>query len=304
MKGIVFNIQKYSVQDGPGIRTIVFLKGCPLRCKWCSNPESGEMRTQIIFQKKLCLNCGNCIKACPAKAIKEDTKFGKIVAQKLCIRCESCVESCPSGALKQMGKKMTVNEVVAEVEKDNIFYRKTGGGVTLSGGEPFAQAEFAEELLKRLKENRIRTAVETSGYVPWEVYERCKDEVDLFLYDIKHMDANIHKAYTGVSNKRILENLRNLNECGKRVWIRIPLIPEVNMTWENIRETFLMAEKLACVERIELLPYHKYGVGKYEQLGMDYELKNTETPAEEQLETFLKLAGKQFPQTKCIVRYH
>ncbi len=304
MKGIVFNIQKYSVQDGPGIRTIVFLKGCPLRCKWCSNPESGEFCPQIIFQRKLCLDCRSCIVSCPVKAVADDRGYGKVIHKELCLNCGSCVENCPSGALKRIGREMTVEEVISEVEKDSIFYRKTGGGVTLSGGEPFAQAEFVEELLGQLKENRIRTAVETSGYVSRQVLERCKDKVDLFLYDIKHMDEKVHKAYTGVSNRRILDNLKYLNSCGKKIWIRIPLIPRINMEWDNIRRTFKLAEGFACVERVELLPYHRYGVGKYEQLSMDYELKHIKAPMEEELKSLLKMIGEHFPQVKCIIRYH
>lgn len=304
MKGIVFNIQKYSIQDGPGIRTIVFLKGCPLRCKWCSNPESGIPQIQMMFQKKLCINCGACIDACPEKAISEDLKYGKIIDRALCTHCGICERYCPAEALKQAGMEMSIEEVVSEVEKDQIFYRKTGGGVTLSGGEPLMQAEFAAGLLNMLKENRISTAIETAGHVSFEVYEKCLDDVDLFLYDIKHMDPKVHEEYTKASNDRILDNLRRLNERGKRIWIRVPLIPNVNDSYENIHKTFALARELPSVDRIELLPYHNYGAGKYDQLGMEYELKEMKTPQKERVEAMMGRIRKEFPEVENVIRYH
>ena len=304
MKGTIFNIQKYSIQDGPGIRTIVFLKGCPLHCEWCSNPESQNPSVQMAFQRKLCIDCGACVRLCPENAISQDEKYGKYVDENLCRHCGICESNCPAGSWKQIGYEMTVDEVISEIEKDRIFYRKSNGGVTLSGGEPFAQPAFAAELLKKMKEIRLHTAVETAGYVPFSVYEKCLGDIDLFLYDIKHIDSRIHREHTKATNERILNNLQRLDDYGKKIWIRIPLIPGVNDSCENIQKTFALAEKLKTVERVELLPYHDYGVGKYEQLGMEYKLKDMITPSEKKLDELIHFVQNEFPKVKCVIRRH
>lgn len=302
--GIIFNIQRYSIHDGPGIRTIVFLKGCPLRCQWCSNPESGEMSIQMIFSKKLCQDCGVCVQNCTQHAIAYDVEFGKRIEPSKCIRCGRCMENCPARAIQRIGKIVEVKDVVKEVLKDRIFYRKSGGGVTLSGGEPFFQSEFAAELLADLKANRISTAVETTGAVSFEKIMRSTDFVDLYLYDIKHMDSAVHRKYTGLPNEGIMENLLRLNQLGKRIWMRVPLIPQINDSEDNIERVYALANSLESVERVELLPYHEYGVGKYAQLGRTYTLPNLKKPDESKLSALLEIAAQKYPNLSVIVRRH
>lgn len=304
LRGKIFNIQKYSVHDGPGIRTIVFLKGCLLRCKWCSNPESLSGDIQVMFNRNLCIDCGTCLKICKQKAIHKDPQFGKIINYKKCNNCGDCIVNCPKGALKIIGRYVDIEEVLKEVKKDLVFYRKSGGGVTLSGGEPFAQPLFAAGLLHAFKTNRISTAVETAGYVAFESYERCLDDIDLLLYDIKHMDSKTHKRYTGVSNTLIQKNLEKLNSRGKKIWIRVPLISGVNDSFENIREVYRLAESLENVARVELLPYHSYGAGKYAQLGMDYTLEKMDSPSDAHIDDLLKMADEEFRTTMVVVRKH
>lgn len=300
--GTIFNIQKYSIHDGPGIRTIVFLKGCPLRCRWCSNPESGARGMQVIYNRNLCVNCDGCMKSCMPKAICHDETFGRVIDHLRCDLCRECIHSCPGRALKFIGKTVSTEEVIRQVRKDAIFYRKSGGGVTLSGGEPYVQSQFTAELLRRLKQNRISTAVETTGAVPFESIECSMMDVDLFLYDVKHMDAKVHRRYTGVGNENIQENLRKLNERGKHIWIRVPLIAGVNDTLDNMERVFTLAQELECVQRVELLPYHEYGVNKYAQLGMEYELKGMKPPAEAQIDQILNLASDYHDGLQVIVR--
>ena len=302
--GTIFNIQKYSIHDGPGIRTIVFLKGCPLRCQWCSNPESGEPGVQIVFNQNLCVNCGTCLHICGQGAIRKDDHFGRIIDHRVCSMCGKCIRHCPARAFKSVGKIVTIEEVMHEVLKDTVFYRKSGGGVTLSGGEPFEQADFTAELLRRLKQERIPTAVETSGAVSFKNIEPSVDNVDLFLYDIKHSNSEMHRRYTGKDNTRVLENLKELNRLGKRIWVRVPLIANINDDVENMDRVFAMSRHLESVERVELLPYHEYGVGKYAQLGIKYQLEGLKPPTESKIEEILKTAAKLHCGLDVIVRRH
>lgn len=302
--GTIFNIQKYSIHDGPGIRTIVFLKGCPLRCQWCSNPESGEVGLQIVFNQNLCVDCGACLHICRQGAIRKDDRFGQVIDRHACNMCGECVRHCPTRALKSIGKMVTVEEVIHEVLKDTIFYRKSGGGVTLSGGEPFEQADFTAELLRRLKHERVSTAVETCGAVPFKNIEPSIDNVDLFLYDIKHMNSEMHRRYTGKDNTCVLENLKELNRLEKHIWVRVPLIANVNDDAENMDRVFTMCRDLESVERVELLPYHEYGVGKYAQLGIKYQLEGLKPPTESKIEEILEMAAKRHCGLDIIVRKH
>lgn len=268
-EGIVFNIQKYSIHDGPGIRTTVFLKGCPLRCLWCHNPESQSFRPELVFYEKRCIGCGECLKQCKQNAIEEKQN---------CINCGSCAEVCFANAREIAGKRMTVNEVMLEIEKDRIFYESSGGGVTFSGGEPLSQPDFLEELLKRCKKDGFHTVVDTCGFIETENIIKLSPFIDLFLYDLKTMDASKHTAYTGVSNKIILDNLKVISDLGKRIFIRMPIIPGMNDEDKDLEAEADFIKGLHGVEQINLLPYHHIGKEKYKRLNKAYELEHVNEP--------------------------
>lgn len=267
MEGLVFNIQRYSIHDGPGIRTTVFLKGCPLRCIWCQNPEGISFEPELFVNKDRCGGCESCVVVCPQRAIVFYN--GKpITNRKFCRVCGRCVEVCPNQARTIVGRKMSVDEVMEVVEKDRVFYDRSGGGVTLSGGEPLAQPFFTEEILRRCKTAGIDTALDTSGYANWKILARILELVDVILLDLKHIDDRLHRRLTGVSNKRILGNAKRIAEIGKRIWIRVPIIPGYNDAYENMQgiAAFIKTELKGKVEQVNLLPYHKLGEAKYERL--------------------------------------
>jgi len=279
--GIIFNIQRYSIHDGPGIRTTVFLKGCPLNCWWCQNPESQTDKQEMIFWEDRCIGCALCSINCPSGAIS--MKDGKPVTNRNeCIMCGKCSRICPARAREIMGSKVSVDDVIKEVEKDLIFYEESGGGATFSGGEPLSQSEFLGALLDGCKEKKIHTAVDTSGYIPWKILERLNSKIDLFLYDLKIMDDKRHKKYTGVSNNLILENLKKLCLVHHNIFIRFPIIPGINDDDQNIREMgeFLSSLKIA---QINLLPYHFMGIDKYKRLERIYKLADIHSPSKEKL---------------------
>ena len=279
--GIIFNIQRYSIHDGPGIRTTVFLKGCPLNCWWCQNPESQTDKQEMIFWEDRCIGCALCSINCPSGAIS--MKDGKPVTNRNeCIMCGKCSRICPARAREIMGSKVSVDEVIKEIEKDLIFYEESGGGATFSGGEPLSQSEFLGALLDGCKEKKIHTAVDTSGYIPWKILERLNSKIDLFLYDLKIMDDKRHKKYTGVSNNLILENLKKLCLVHHNIFIRFPIIPGINDDDQNIREMgeFLSSLKIA---QINLLPYHFMGIDKYKRLERIYKLADIHSPSKEKL---------------------
>jgi len=279
--GIIFNIQRYSIHDGPGIRTTVFLKGCPLNCWWCQNPESQLSGQEMIFWEDRCISCGACSTICPTGAIQ--IKNGIPVTEKeKCILCGKCIEKCPALAREMIGKKMTAEEVLKEIEKDLVFYEESGGGVTFSGGEPLEQSEFLEELLNDCREKKIHTTVDTSGYISWRILDKISPKVDLFLYDIKIMDNKRHKKYTGVSNEIILENLKKLSSVHHNIFVRFPVIPGINDDYQNIKRTgeFLSSLKIA---QVNLLPYHYIGIDKYRRLKRTYKLATTQPLSEEKL---------------------
>ena len=275
IKGLIFNIQGYSIHDGPGIRTTVFMKGCPLRCKWCSNPESMNYFPEIIYIKGKCVKCYRCVEICPYDAISIPKKGEFIrINRKVCMDCREhlCAKACYQGALEISGNYMTVEELLQEVIKDSLFYRNSGGGVTLSGGEALTQYEFALQFFKGCREKGIHTVLDTSGYAPWKTMRGILNYTDIVYFDIKHMDPAVHKKLTGKSNKHILKNLEETVKLAKvPVIIRIPVIPGHNDSKENMEDTAKFVKKLG-VKEVNLLSYHRLGMGKYTGLGRKYPL--------------------------------
>jgi pyruvate formate lyase activating enzyme len=271
MKGIVFNIQKFSIHDGPGVRTTVFLKGCPLRCRWCSNPESQLSRVQIMYHSDNCMHCRKCVGTCPAKAITE-AEDGRIhIDFNKCTGCLTCVQGCPGRALTNEGEYKTIDEVVDVCMQDIDFYEESGGGVTISGGEGMMQPDFVEALILRLKENGIHTATETTGCVGEEVFHRLAPLFDLLLFDMKHYDSEKHKTGTGAGNELILKNLRWAQKMGLNILPRIPVIPTFNSEMPDAEGMAKLLHDIGLT-RVQLLPFHQMGERKYEFLNRDYEL--------------------------------
>lgn len=291
--GMIFNIQKFSINDGPGIRTVVFLKGCPLKCEWCSNPESQEPRLQILWDEKKCLHCNTCVMSCPTLAVKNFDGEIKI-NHKLCSGagvCSErgiCIERCPAHALKAEGEKKSVEEVLKVVLQDLPFYEESGGGVTLSGGEATMQSEFAIELLKALKAEKIHTAIETTGFTSPAIFERVIEYLDLLLFDIKHWDEEKHKEKTGVSNIPILRNMKHAIEIGKEVLPRLPVIPGYNDSIDDAKG-FVRRLNEVGAKRVQLLPFHNFGENKYHMLGKKYSYADVKALHPEDLEDFRKI---------------
>jgi pyruvate formate lyase activating enzyme len=280
-KGIIYNIMKYSIHDGPGIRTTVFLKGCPLDCWWCHNPESQNSQIETMEFPERCIGCKECIKACKLGIMGKN--ISKENFKKICNLCGKCIDVCYALAREMIGKEMTTFEVMEEIKKDSIFYSESGGGATFSGGEPLMQKDFLEDLLRECKKNSIHTALDTSGYGPIRDLLDIAKLTDLFLYDIKLMDNGKHVKYTGVPNKLILDNLRELSKLHSNIIIRIPVIPGVNDDGENILATGELAVSLG-IKEINLLPFHRAGTEKYKKLNMEHKLKDLNSPKEAAIE--------------------
>ncbi|MFX0023063.1 MAG: glycyl-radical enzyme activating protein [Candidatus Hermodarchaeota archaeon] len=286
-EGIIFNIQRYSIHDGPGIRTTVFLKGCPLRCKWCSNPESINPFPELFLRKDRCDHCEQCIEACVPNAIFFDNDLIQINRNQ-CNLCMECITICPLDVIQRTGKRISVQEVITEVLKDELFYNNSGGGVTISGGEPLYQCEFILNLLKKFKEKSLHTTLDTTGYAKGEDFEKVLPYTDLLLFDIKHLDSEIHKKATGVPNEIILDNFEKSLKNNKRIWIRIPVIPNFNNSLRYMEELgkFLSNKP---IEKISLLKYHEWGKHKYKYLDRIYPLENAEFISENRILEFKDL---------------
>ena len=306
--GTIFDLKKYSINDGPGIRTTVFFSGCPLSCLWCHNPESQSLTAELLYRAGRCLLCGACIESCPESAISFETEnqsmdltdyasgheIGleqsvEVRVQRIltdrgkCTRCQTCIATCYSGAREFSGRAVTVREVMAEIEREIPFYDESHGGVTFSGGEPLMQPGFLSALLKACREQEIHTTVDTSGFANWNVFEQIRGDVDLFLYDLKHMDSIHHREVTGAPNEVILENLQKLSERGHRIVVRIPLIPGINDDEKNLLESGRFLVSLPQLESVELMGYHDIAQAKYEALGLKYALVRTRAPSEAEL---------------------
>lgn len=293
----VFNIQSYSIHDGPGIRVTVFVKGCPLRCLWCANPESNLTKPQLMFYANKCTGCTACVSACPNTAVSITVKEDKPLVytdRTLCSDCGKCVSVCPTGARELAGKDMTVSEVLKQVLKDRMFMEGSGGGMTVSGGEPLMHPDFTEALLKAAKEEGLHTAVESCSFASREVVERVFRYVDLALLDIKHMDSTAHKKLTGVPNEQILDNIKYIrNVLNVPVMISVPTIPGYNDSDDNIAATAkFVADELNGKVNIRLLPYHRLGESKNESLGKGMDM-SIEVPQDDHMQ-HLKAIAESF----------
>lgn len=264
-KAIIFNIQRYSIHDGGGIRTLIFFKGCPLRCPWCSNPESQSFKPEIMRKESLCIKCSSSS----------------------CFTCTNTPEQCPTGAMEKVGKEMDIDEVLKEVKKDLVFYDSTGGGVTLSGGEPLSQGEFAIELLKKLKNLGIDTAIETTGFSRWEILDKMSDHLDRVLFDLKIMDKKKSTKIINADIDLIKDNFKRLVKKGVNIIPRIPLIPRYTMDDENI-DAIINFVSGQGIKEVHILPYHQYGISKYKSLGKKYILENLTPPSSEEVEEIKK----------------
>lgn len=270
MNGLIFDIQRFSVHDGPGIRTTVFMKGCPLRCKWCHNPEGLISQKQFQFFDEKCIGCGLCGKR----------------------ESFSDAEKCPAEALKVCGREIDEDELISEILKDRIFY-SDNGGVTFSGGECMLQADFVASVLTRVKAMGLHTAIDTSGYVPWSSFEKTLDCCELYLYDIKCFTPSVHKEYTGVDNMLIIDNIKRLSEAGKSIWIRVPVIPDFNNNEDEMTAIAELVSSLKTVEQVTLMPYHTLGASKYKTLGLEYPYDTNKKITEEEMDSFRKIFIKR-----------
>jgi pyruvate formate lyase activating enzyme len=286
-RALIFNIQRFSIHDGPGIRTTVFFKGCPLRCDWCSNPESMEPFPQLMVRDMKCTACGKCAEACPREAISRTADGTREFHWDECDHCFRCVDACLYGALTEMGRFIGLEELIGEVEKDLLFYKNSGGGVTLSGGEPLAQYPFVLHFLRELKERGFHTALDTSGWAPESVWSAVLPYADLVLFDIKQLNEEKHRARTGVPNRQILANAR-LAASKARTWFRLPLIQGFNDDPEDLRVLADMAKEMG-VEKVSFLPYHEGGVTKRLQIGQEPSPLATRPPSDEHLQKIKKI---------------
>jgi pyruvate formate lyase activating enzyme len=292
IKGLIFNIQRFSIHDGPGIRTTVFMKGCPLRCLWCSNPESQGFTPELIVRDINCRRCGACAQACPQGAITVSREKGRTIDWDRCDRCLKCVDACIYNALNRCGQYLGVSEVLDEVLRDEAFYRNSGGGITVSGGEALSQPRFVLNLLSASRQRGLHTVLDTTGHAARENLDSVMPFVDLVLWDIKHLDTREHRRTTGAGNELILENLDRVARFGKTIWLRVPLIAGFNDAPEHIRALAVLG-KTKGAEKISLLPYHEGGRTKCEQSGRPYPFPEGRTPADEHIEHLKRMIERE-----------
>jgi pyruvate formate lyase activating enzyme len=282
--GVITNIQRFSLDDGPGARTTVFLKGCSAACGWCHNPETISAEKQLQYLEKSCKNCGSCVGVCKNSAHRLEDGMHSL-DRNGCARCFACVDACLFGALSVIGREIAAEELGEQLLRDTLFYKRSNGGVTLSGGEPLLQADFTAAVLHYVKQRGIHTALDTAGNVPWSSFEKVLPWVDLVLFDIKITDAEKHQEMTGIKNNRILANFKNLAAEKIPLWVRTPLMKGINDHPEETRGRIGVLLNAGNVQKIELLPFHRYGIGKYAALGMETEPHEFEAPDAETMET-------------------
>ena len=294
----IFDIERFGLVDGPGIRTVIFFKGCPLRCQWCHNPESQSNQFEIMFSEDRCVRCGACKDVCPNGAIDYDTESkSRVYRSEKCTFCGRCAEACPRKAIELIGYDSQLNLLINEIVRGSPFYRRSKGGVTLSGGEPLLQPNLCRELLRLCRAEGIHTALDTSGYASWSDLCEVLPYTDLFLYDIKHMDDQKHKEGTGVSNALILDNLKKLVSVQDNgmfeIRIRIPVIPGFNANRNEIKDILVFVKSLGRIRDIEILPFHSYGISKYKKLKKECRFENTQGPAKDLLEEIKEIGQKE-----------
>jgi pyruvate formate lyase activating enzyme len=282
--GVIFDVKRFSLHDGPGIRTTIFLKGCPLNCGWCHNPEGITLAQEVMYWKARCNKCGICPEICAQHAILPAPDGSFLTDRERCLLCGDCVEACPYTAREIIGREATVDEVMTDIEKDIVFYDESGGGVTVSGGEPLSQSHFLARLLEACKEQEIHTTVDTTGFTTPAILDRVRHSIDLFLYDLKFIDLEAHQEHTGVSNELILNNLRWLSAEGHTIIIRVPIIPGINDSGENIVQTGEFVASLAHAHQVDILPFHNTAEDKYRRLDKAYCLAGLDPAAPEKME--------------------
>jgi pyruvate formate lyase activating enzyme len=278
IRGRIFNIQYFCVHDGPGIRTTVFFKGCPLRCLWCHNPEGIPGKKLLSFAEQKCIQCGACVRVCPA--VHTIAEGRHIVNRNACTNRGACIAACVTRALDTVGRDAAVDEVVQDVMREKRYYKNDEGGVTISGGEPAMQPEFLLELLRALKKEEVHIALETSGFCDYGIYEAAMPYVDLFLYDYKETDPELHKKFTGVDNARILENLRKLHQAGARILLRCPVVSGLNDRDAHFRAIAALSGELENLAGVEILPYHKLAASKIDRMGLEKQQEFEQIPRE------------------------